>query len=345
MESVLNAMTTKTKAIYAKRLKEIDYNSLMQKRTVPEIAYYLKNDTYYKESLEGINEKALHRGQLEILIKNDLIIRISSILRYAFGFKIKGLYNMIVIQAEINLITTVISSLLANDYSQIVSRLPMIIESHIAFDFKALVSCRDFSELLKCLEGTPYYDIVSKYAKAELSDLDFTGIEQELHRYYYTQMQDYVREYFKGENRKKIEDLFDTEVELDNIAKIYRLKKYFNAGPGRIKELITPIYARFSKNDIDDIIEHTDADHIFERLLASSYKNYIKDTNFLYIEHTTKMISYNMNRRQILFSSDPDQVLYSYLVLMGIEIENIIYIIEAVRYRVPIDQIKRMLIY
>ena len=221
----------------------------------------------------------------------------------------------------------------------------MIIESHIVFDFKALVACHDFSELLDCLEGTPYHSIVAKYAKTELSELDFTGIEQELHRYYYTKMHEHVLNYFKGEDRKKIEDLFDTEVELDNIAKIYRLKKYFGVGPQRIKELITPIYSRFSKTDIDDIIEHTDADHIFERLLASSYKPYIKDTNFLYIEHTTKMISYDMNRRQILSSTDPDLVLYSYIVLMGIEIENIIYIIEAVRYRVPIEQIKRMLIY
>ena len=345
MEAVLNAMTTKTKAIYAKRLKEADYNSLMQKRTVPEIAAYLKNDTYYDNSLEGINEKALHRGQLEILIKNDLIVRLSAILRYAFGFKTGGLYNMIVVQAEINLITTVINSFLANDYSQIVSRLPMIIESHIAFDFKALAACRDFSELLDCLKGTAYYDIIAKYASSQLSELDFTGIEHELHRYYYTKMQAHVQEHFKGEERKKIENLFDTEVELDNITKIYRLKKYFNVSPQRIKELITPIYSRFSKNDIDDIIEHVDADHIFERLLASSYKHYIKDTNFLYIEHTTKMINYNMNRRQILFATDPDLVLYSYIVLMGIEIENIIYIIEAVRYRVPIEQIKRMLIY
>ena len=345
MEAVLNAMTTKTKAIYAKRLKDTDYNNLVQKRSVPEIASYLKNETYFRDSLDGINEKALHRGQLEILIRNDLIIRLSKILRYAFGSKATGFTDTIATQSEINLIQTVIRSFVIRDYDQVVAKLPVIIESHITFDLKAIVACRSFDELLFVLKGTPYHDIVERYAKTDMNDFDFTGLDQELHRYYYQRMQDFVRNSFKGEDREAVEELFNTEVELDNISKIYRLKKYFNASPAIIRSLITPIYSRFSKKDIEDIIEHTDADHVFDRLMDSSYKNYIKEVNFLYIEHTTKMINYNMNKRQILFSSDPNLVLYAYMVLMGIEIENIIDIIEGVRYKVPVDQIKRMLIY
>lgn len=345
MEAVLNAMTTKTKAIYAKRLKDTDYNNLVQKRSVPEIASYLKNETYFRDSLDGINEKALHRGQLEILIRNDLIIRLSKILRYAFGSKATGFTDTIATQSEINLIQTVIRSFVIRDYDQVVAKLPVIIENHITFDLKAIVACRSFDELLPVLKGTPYHDIVARYAKTDMNDFDFTGLDQELHRYYYQRMQDFVRNSFKGEDREAVEELFNTEVELDNISKIYRLKKYFNASPSIIRSLITPIYSRFSKKDIEDIIEHTDADHVFDRLMDSSYKNYIKEVNFLYIEHTTKMINYNMNKRQILFSSDPNLVLYAYMVLMGIEIENIIDIIEGVRYKVPVDQIKRMLIY
>ena len=345
MDSVLNAMTTKTKAIYAKRLKDTDYNNLVQKRSVAEIASYLKNETYFKDSLEGINEKALHRGQLEIIIRNDLILRISKILRYAFGTNTSGISKAIVVQSEINMIMTVIRSFVVRDYDQIVAKLPVIIENQICFDMKALVACRSFDELLEVLKNTPYYNLVSKYTPKSDDDFDFVGIEQELHRFYYGMMQNYVRESFTGESREAIEQLFNTEVELDNISKIYRLKKYFGASPEVIKSLITPIYSRFSKKEIDDIIEHTDADHIFDRLMASSYKSYIKESNFLYIEHTTKMINYNMDRHQILFSSDPRLVLYAYMSLMGIEIENIIDIIEGVRYKVPVDQIKRMLIY
>ena len=345
MEAVLNAMTTKTKAIYAKRLRDTECKRRVQKRSVPEIASYLKNETYFRDSLDGINEKALHRGQLEILIRNDLIIRLSKILRYAFGSKATGFTDTIATQSEINLIQTVIRSFVIRDYDQVVAKLPVIIESHITFDLKAIVACRSFDELLFVLKGTPYHDIVERYAKTDMNDFDFTGLDQELHRYYYQRMQDFVRNSFKGEDREAVEELFNTEVELDNISKIYRLKKYFNASPAIIRSLITPIYSRFSKKDIEDIIEHTDADHVFDRLMDSSYKNYIKEVNFLYIEHTTKMINYNMNKRQILFSSDPNLVLYAYMVLMGIEIENIIDIIEGVRYKVPVDQIKRMLIY
>ena len=339
-----NAMTAKTKAIYAKRLKESDYQNLLQKKSVAEIASYLKNDTYFKESLDGINEKALHRGQLEVIIRNDLIKRISRILKYS-PLKNGGFFRIVVIQSEINLLLASIRSILSGDYQKVIIELPLIIESEICFDIKKVANCRELSELAEIVKGTPYYDIIYKYRHTEISEFNFVGLEQELQRHYYEEMGKLVKTSISKSSKDAIEEIFYTEVELDNISKIYRLKKYFNAPKEMIKDMITPVYSRFTKRDLEDIIDNVSADHIIDRLCETSYRNYLDDSRFMFIEHTTKMINYNLNHKHLLFSSDADLVLLTYLSLMGIEIQNIVDIIEGVRYHIPAEQIKKMLIY
>lgn len=61
------AMATKAKAMFGKRLTASDYQQLLQKKSIPEIASYLKNETLFREALEGYSETGLHRGQLEML--------------------------------------------------------------------------------------------------------------------------------------------------------------------------------------------------------------------------------------------------------------------------------------
>ena len=47
------AMATKAKAMFGKRLTALDYQQLLQKKSIPEIASYLKNETLFREALEG----------------------------------------------------------------------------------------------------------------------------------------------------------------------------------------------------------------------------------------------------------------------------------------------------
>ena len=65
----------------------------------------------------------------------------------------------------------------------------------------------------------------------------------------------------------------------------------------------------------------------------------------MYIEYHTKSIFYNYNKRNISFSNNTDLVLLSYVFISKIEIQNIVDIIEGIRYRVAPDKISRLLIY
>lgn len=344
MKSSSNAMMIKAKAMFGNRLTANDYQLLLQKKNIGEIASYLKNDTYFSRSLEGINEKAIHRGQLEILIKTDLFKRFSSLMRYEFDDK-DDFYRFEIIESEITQILNVVRSFMTQDNTTLISSLPTFISKEISFDLEKLVSSKNFDDLLEVLKSTMYYPIIEKYKKNKLEDIDFIGLEHELKYLSYQEIIRLARKNFKGKELDSINDIILTEIELENFSKIYRLKKFFNASPMQIKPLITPIYQHFSKQSLNDLIESNNAEELLKILLSSKYGNYVKDYKFDRIEQFVKKINYEISKKYMYFSTNSDVVILAYMMVSNVEIQNIIDIIEGARYSVPMEQISRLLVY
>lgn len=344
MKSSSNAMMIKAKAMFGNRITANDYQLLLQKKNIGEIASYLKNDTYFSRSLEGINEKAIHRGQLEILIKTDLFKRFSSLMRYEFDDK-DDFYRFEIIESEITQILNVVRSFMTQDNTTLISSLPTFISKEISFDLEKLVSSKNFDDLLEVLKSTMYYPIIEKYKKNKLEDIDFIGLEHELKYLSYQEIIRLARKNFKGKELDSIKDIILTEIELENFSKIYRLKKFFNASPMQIKPLITPIYQHFSKQSLNDLIESNNAEELLKILLSSKYGNYVKDYKFDRIEQFVKKINYEISKKYMYFSTNSDVVILAYMMVSNVEIQNIIDIIEGARYSVPMEQISRLLVY
>ena len=80
-----NAVLAKARAKFGKRLTEKDYASLLSCGSVAEVVAYLKNNTYYSEVLKKINEREVHRGRLEQILKQKLFEDFSSLCIYVKG--------------------------------------------------------------------------------------------------------------------------------------------------------------------------------------------------------------------------------------------------------------------
>ncbi|MCI5773200.1 MAG: V-type ATPase subunit [Erysipelotrichaceae bacterium] len=339
-----NAMTAKAKAMLSKKLTANDYQILLQKKSVGEVASFLKNNTYFNDVLDGINEAQIHRGQLEMLVRMDLYNRISRLLRYS-DKKDEEFYRLIVSQTEISIIVDCIRSFQSNDKTIMISKMPTYIQGKISFNLKELSKADNFDELLEILKCTKYYEIIKKYKTLNMDEIDYVGLEHDLNKFHFERVFEVVNRNYSGTVKNQILDVYLAEIELDNIGKIYRLKKYFNVGPNQIKAMIIPKYHYFTSREIDDMILNKKADEIFDILANSPYKNYLSNKSFLYIEYHTKSIFYNYNKRNMFFSSNTDLVLLSYVFISKIEIQNIVDIIEGIRYRVAPDKISRLLIY
>lgn len=338
------AMAAKAKAMYGKHLKSDDYTELLRKKTVQEIAGYLKNETAFKSVLKGINEFSIHRGHLEMLIRQTFYLDFLELIRYGQSKK-DHFYEYGVLMIEIKQILMSIRLLSETDKTNQIAQLPIFANRMISFDVEELIKVNTFDELLSVLKNTPYYLILKPLKPRSVLDIDYANFEIVLKAYYYKRVYEIIEQEFTGKDKKDIRDLFDTQIELENITKIYRLKKYYNASPSEIKKVLNPTYKRISKNDLDEWIDTLDAQAFLHAVNKNAYDIPTDAKEFQYIEYQTDAIMFDLNKRLMRFSTNPNIILVSYLSLLDIEIRNIIDIIEGIRYKVENDKIAKLLIY
>lgn len=338
------AMASKAKAMYGFHLKANDYQELLRKNSVQEIASYLKNDTAYKTILSGINEQTVHRGFLEMLVRQAYYIDFLKLTRFGDPTK-SQFYRYGVVSIEIKQILITIRNLGETDRTTQIAQLPMFANKQTSFDVQGLVRINDYDELLSFLRNTPYHDILARYRPQRLEDLDYTGCETSLKKYYYAKIDSMIEKDFSGTEQKQLKDLFKTRIELENLTMIYRLKKYYHASASKIKSLINPTYIHITKKELYDWIDNKSVEELIEAMKNCHYHIEFEAKDLLYIEQVMDKVQYRLNKRILRFSTNPDIILVAYLTLMEIEIQNIIDIIEGVRYRVDQERISKMLIY
>lgn len=337
------AMSSKAKAMFGQRLTMGDYDNLVSKKTVAEVANYLKNDTYYAMVLKGINDTQVHRGELESLIRKDLFERFSRLIRYGYSNE-GGLYRYGIIISEIDQLLACVKTFQTNEKLYMVAGLPLYLEHLMSFDIKKLVEVHNMEELVRLLEHSPYYDVLKHFASLDNSEIDIASIEVSLNSYYSNTVNKIISKDKTIKDKMLIQDMFNTKVELDNIVRIYRLKKYFNAHPDEIVKSIVPKFYHIKQKKLIDIIYNTSSEEFLEALQQTYYGRFLENEDLEFIELLTKKIIYRINKRAIYFSNDPNIVLLAYMNLCEMEINNIIEIIEGARYNVAKDKIKSLLV-
>lgn len=340
------AMAVKARAMFGARFKEKDYISLAEKKSIPEIASALKHDPRFATTLEGINEKGIHRGQLEALIRMDIFTRLKKLSRYSGPEDRKFIY-LAVMGVETQLILNCIRWFMQEDdeaRSSMIASMPIYIEQYMSFDVRKLSDVTSFDELLEVLKGTRYEKIIRRYRADTFEEIDYVGLEHSLKVSYYEEILTLVESVDKGNAQEQMKTITLARIELDNIAIIYRLKKYFHEKPEHIHSLMTRHSCLFKPNEIRNMIDNCTAEEVIEKL-QKRYHRYTANVQFTDIEHYIGTIRFNMNAHFMEYYTEPSLVLISYLLLSATEIQNLINIIEGVRYGVSIDRIKALLIY
>lgn len=338
-----NALSSKAKTMYGRRLKEHDYQELLRKRTVSEIASYLKNETDYEEVLRDVHEKTIHRGQLEALLKRDSFIRRQKLLRYA-DLRHDKFYQYSIYLEEIEQILNCIRSILSDDYTGFVSDLPLFMGPYMSFDLARLLDAKSIKGLNEILKDTMYYEVLQPCFKAE-EKLDYAKCETALKRFFYEHQKEVVEKKFHGKLKKDVQKIFDTQLELQNICKIYRMKEYFHADKESIRENLIKVNQRLTKDMLEDLLDAKTGEDVLKKLESSPYQIFTDDNDFIYIEYYCQKITYHLGKRFMHFTNNAPLVYLTYFILDEVEVENIVNIIEGIRYGVSPEKIENLLIY
>ena len=336
-----NALTSKAKAMYGLRLRKKDYDELVKKQSVSEIASYLKNETAYKEALKDIRENMVHRGQLELLIQRESFMKQQRLVRYVFAGD-KEFYELNTYKEEIDQILSCIKAIMNNDYDDFVHDMPLFMSKQMTFDFNQLLNVKNIEDFKQVIVKTRYGKDVMPFL--ERNPIDYTGLTMKLRRTYYERMSMLIQKQFHGKTKKNLMEIFDTRMELSDICKIYRMKEYFHADKGDIQRQLLGLRQRINEKTLQKLLDAKDGEEVLAILESSPYHLYTSNEEFIYIEYYCHGFMYHLGKRFMYFSSDAPVIYLCYTLLDEIEVENIIAIIEGVRYNVEADKINKLIL-
>ncbi len=340
-QSSSNAILTKSRAMYGKRLKSEDYKYLLGRHSVNEVALYLKTETAYEKTLAGIQESLIHRGQLENLIRRDTLRKYIRLSRYESSPD-KGFYRYYIINIETEQILTclkLMNSGLAEGY---IETLPGYLQEFISIDVIKLAQARSFDDILQVLAKTDYYDVLAPFRPGPGAHPDLFACEFALRQFFYDKTFELIDRHYHGQQKKQLTEIFTMQIELGNISSIYRLKRYFHSTPGEISSRILKAHdKRFDRRMQALIATKTPEDML--ALLNQSHRHnvYSAEGGFSFIEQANQRRRFDVNRRFVSYSIYPPVVFASFLILSQIEIDNLASIIEGIRYKVPESELAK----
>lgn len=335
------AISSKVRVLYGRRLTVEDYFELLKKRTVGEIAAFLKETDAYKEELSGIDERLVHRGQLENILHRKLFSEFDKLFHFSYGSD-KELLSLMLVRYEIQQILSFLRYLKSGNTEEFIYTVPEFIMKESKLDFVRISNAKSFEEFLKLIEKTPYYKVLKNY-KFE-NEIDSTMIDTFLYSYYYAEFFKGIRKLFNGDMGNILNRFTGSRIDLVNITRIIRLKKYYNLPPEDITPHILPFNYHLKKDKLNAMLSAKTPDDVLDIVKTTPYAKLFNEHSFPYIEEYVYEFLYKISRSVMMSGLSSINIPVAYLNLKEIEQRNLIAIIEGKRYGLAAEDIKKHLI-
>ena len=192
-----NAVVAKIRAMYGKMLTIDNYNEMLSKQSVAEVAAYLKANTHYGDILSSVDTSTIHRGFLETLIRRNNFNIYKKLFKFQ-GLDKEGFYRYEIISDEMQYILSSILHINSGGQENFIKTVPGFIIEHSKIDFIKLAKASTFSKLLDVLKDTDYYEIISDVNVDDDGKVDYMRSEILLRTYFYRTMLETINKEYSG---------------------------------------------------------------------------------------------------------------------------------------------------
>lgn len=138
--------------------------------------------------------------------------------------------------------------------------------------------------------------------------------------------------------------LFLRRADCENVLICYRLRRFFDAEPERIRPLILPFRYRVKPREIDEALAAQNSSEALIRLLGERCIPRSAEIEADSPETGIMRANYEYFRHRLALTSNETEALYALMILLDTERTNLQKIIEGIRYSIPPQEIEQFVI-
>lgn len=322
-------INAKLKAMYANRLTKENIEDMIKQNSIKNVVLLLKSKSdIFKNSEENIDRLEIEKLLDESLI-ND-ILKIKNLLNKEDN----KLFDMFLRQYEIKCVKSILRKLYSEDNTNdiIIENVRMWTNS-LFNEIKGIETIENFDDFFKAIERMEHYNFIKKYQNHEI--INIFEIENEIDKLYFEELYDSVK------FNKNLKDIVGSEIDLLNIEWIIRIKKFYNFDTQRLLNMLINRYYKIKPNILKDIIEKNSFDDINSILNKTYYKNVFSSENDF--EENTDTFLYKINYKTFKEASISIAYIFAYINLVDYENNDIINVVEGIRYNMDKAEIIKRL--
>ena len=233
-----NSVLSKARAMYGKRMHNKNYDELLACRNTIDIVSYLKRKTSYASILSSVNENSAHRFDIEQKLKYKLFVDFESLGRYDISVG-EHFFEYIITRAEIEQLMHSLMLLAAGKSGEYMHTIPEFFYSHTKVDLVSLKNIKSYDEFLTTVKKSYYYKILLPFKPAKGERINLTGIETALYNYLYEIVFGIIKKYVKGSAKKELMEFFNDYIDLNNLIRIVRMRKFYDLSAEYISSGLT----------------------------------------------------------------------------------------------------------
>ncbi|MDR1392225.1 MAG: V-type ATPase subunit [Clostridiales bacterium] len=336
------AMPVKIKSKERNRIKENDIETILKMKSVHDITNYLKHNTNCSKFLGNVNTESIRRGQFEVLLKRSLFCECQNIKKFENG-PIKKYLKVFIIKDEIESLKLHFRFVCGTENETTIKNYDVerygYDNLNFLFNEKQNKRKISFKEFVESLSETIYYKILFPLID-NISTQNVFHVETALDMYYNKLLFSTIKKIFlkyKCENLKKI---FGIKIDMSNIIFILRAKFNYNQHSDKIYPFIMPHYYKIKPSTVNLIVESNSFNEACTVLSKTIYKNFFS-TDINLIERNFRIFNTKMLRNVFRKYSYTKFAPIIYLEIKTSEINDIVTIIEGVRYGMNSEEIKK----
>ena len=337
------AVNAKIRALEKDFLKREDYLNMIRKKSVVDVARYLKDNTSYGKLLREINIDNISRRDLEDILKNNMIKNMDKLIYY-FRDDYKEFIRSLYIKYEIEDLKILSRSIFNGKELETIEKPLSFLGKYSRVSPKSLFKSRTIRDLIYSLEGSEFFEFLIPLVDGRRENL--FRFEMTLDMGYFSIIQSRKLK-ISREDRKILKKWEGLLADLYNIQWVYRGKKFYSLSPEELLNYTINFGDKLTFRERKAMCYAKNLEELYKMIANTIYGFLFKKEEMyrdIYMERRiNRFIYYKLKALDRQFSLSIIQTI-DFVWSFEFEIRDIISILEAIRYDTPSEEARKFLV-